>query len=759
MAKVYIAYSHEDIEFVDQLANDLRDSGLDLWVDRWELGPGDSLYEKINEGLLTAAYLCPVLSPNSIESEWVTAEIGAAFVMEIEERSITVVPVVYQKCKIPPLLRAKVAARFDKPDYDAELKKLLAKLAPQQDPAEIYGKIQGPEVDNPFRRVRAEFFEDDIGLLANSFSQPEKAKYERIRGARPLLLEGGRGSGKTMILKSLMARVAVASSGKQSFRESGINCFGVYLRLTRGSFATRPPAMVESLGEGLATRAFMNELTLQVLQALVQELSACVAESMLTISSQQERELAHAISREVRPDGPGTSPPLDLAELQRFLAQEAYTVREYVERRGIYGEHPAYTGCSINYDTVGNAWKSVRATIPDLADASAYLCLDEYENLLPFQKIVVNTFVKFCAPQSFVKLAAKRTAFSDAQTLEGQELQEGHDYSTVVLDYNLSDNGEFRHYQELLRGICWNILQREHFSTDDIAGLLAKASGHDGIDEEGIQNELMEMLTQQGVDVARLPEDRLKEYHHRLGHAALYRVLSARGNRKKAFVGFDDLTYLSSGIIRYFLELCGMAYYLAVQAGVNVKGGQPMSPDHQTSAAHIISSYYLCTIRRNIEEIRPTIQQLVIDLGDLFRAKLLRHLSEPEATRLAIADPQFLIQEPEGFAQRILDTAEKESVFQVEGARGGFRPKHISDVQPREYVLNRIYAPVLEISVRPRWRTRISFADLSGLLSPQTRGQIKSRLMRKLVGLPSKNKQASMFTGAEHEVRDDGERS
>ena len=744
MARVYIAYSHEDVEFVDKLALDLRDSGLDLWVDSWELGPGDSLYEKINQGLAASAFLCPVLSPNSIKSRWVTAEIGAAVVMETEESSITVVPILHQKCQVPPLLRAKVAARFDKGDYDAELKKLLGKLTPKQDPSQLYGEVQSPEADNPFRRVRAEHFED-VGLLANSFSQPERAKYDRIQGRRPVLLEGGRGSGKTMILKSLTARIAVTRRRRKFFRECGIDYFGVYLKLTRGAFATTPRAMVDSLGETLATRAFMNELTLQMLQALVEELSACASTSMLTISPQEERQLAQAISREVRPDTTAASSPIDFAQLGSFLAGEARTVRNYVERRGIYAEHPPYAGCSINHETVGKVWKSVRTTIPELARVSAYLCLDEYENLLPFQKIVLNTFVKFCAPEFGVKLAAKRTAFSDAQTLEGQELQEGHDYSTVVLDYNLSDNDEFRHYQQLLRSICQKTLKQEGFGATNIAELLANAEGHDGIDQSEIESELVEMLRQQDVDPTGIPERKLAEYRHRLGYAALYRVLRNRGNKEKCFAGFDDFTYLSSGIIRYFLELCGTAYYTAVQNGVNVKSGQPIPIDSQAVAARIISSYYLSTIRRNIEEVGPAIQQLVIDLGDILRMKLLRHLSEPEAARIAISDPQFLTQEPQTFVGRLLDTAEKESVFQLEGPRGGFRPKHPSDVQPKEYVLNRIYAPVLEISVRPRWRTRISVAALSGLLSPQTRGQTKSSLMRRLVGSPQEDKQASLF--------------
>ena len=124
-----------------------------------------------------------------------------------------------------------------------------------------------------------------------------------------------------------------------------------------------------------------------------------------------------------------------------------------------------------------------------------------------------------------------------------------------------------------------------------------------------------------------------------------------------------------------------------------MKGGQPIERSHQTSAAYALSNYYLTTIRSNVATVGPQIQQLVIDLGDVFRAKLLKHSSEPEGSRLAVHDPHLLEEAASKDAEVMLAQAVIHSIFQNPIRRGGMRPKHITDIQPQEYVLNRVYSP------------------------------------------------------------------
>jgi DNA-binding PadR family transcriptional regulator len=59
---VFLCHSSADKPFVRRLASDLERLAIRPWLDAWELAPGDSLLEKIGDGLNTAKYFCIILS-------------------------------------------------------------------------------------------------------------------------------------------------------------------------------------------------------------------------------------------------------------------------------------------------------------------------------------------------------------------------------------------------------------------------------------------------------------------------------------------------------------------------------------------------------------------------------------------------------------------------------------------------------------------------------------------------------------------------
>ena len=48
--KVFLSHASEDkLRFVDEFASRLMKNGVDAWLDKWEMLPGDSLVDKIFE--------------------------------------------------------------------------------------------------------------------------------------------------------------------------------------------------------------------------------------------------------------------------------------------------------------------------------------------------------------------------------------------------------------------------------------------------------------------------------------------------------------------------------------------------------------------------------------------------------------------------------------------------------------------------------------------------------------------------------------
>ncbi len=70
----FISHSAKDKPAVRELAERLRNDSLRVWLDDWEIKPGDSIPPKIEEELLQSRTLVLVMSAHTSASEWVTFE-------------------------------------------------------------------------------------------------------------------------------------------------------------------------------------------------------------------------------------------------------------------------------------------------------------------------------------------------------------------------------------------------------------------------------------------------------------------------------------------------------------------------------------------------------------------------------------------------------------------------------------------------------------------------------------------------------------
>ena len=114
--KVFISHSSKDKDFVVRLAGDLRmREGIDAWLDRWEISPGDKIPERIEEAISEAEAFIIVLSPDSVDSRWVEYERQTWLMMQIDEEKraqeesrspkLRLIPVLYRDCVKPAFLQ------------------------------------------------------------------------------------------------------------------------------------------------------------------------------------------------------------------------------------------------------------------------------------------------------------------------------------------------------------------------------------------------------------------------------------------------------------------------------------------------------------------------------------------------------------------------------------------------------------------------------------------------------------------------------
>jgi hypothetical protein len=138
---IFISYSHQDKNFVDQLAAQLVRNRVYVWLDRWELHVGDSITSRIEQAITTASALLVILSKASVESAWIKREINSGLVRELEERRVVVLPVLVEDCAIPLFLRDKLYADFRR-NFDDGLRTILEATARISNPST--GRIEAP---------------------------------------------------------------------------------------------------------------------------------------------------------------------------------------------------------------------------------------------------------------------------------------------------------------------------------------------------------------------------------------------------------------------------------------------------------------------------------------------------------------------------------------------------------------------------------------------------------------------------------------
>lgn len=128
---LFLSHTFEDKPFVRQLKSDLEKHGVkNVWLDEAEINIGDSLLSKIAQGLKDCRYIAAVLSTKSVKAPWVQKELEIAMNREIAGGRVVVLPLLYEKCDLPPFLEGKLYADFTVPEnYEDVLQKLLRRLS------------------------------------------------------------------------------------------------------------------------------------------------------------------------------------------------------------------------------------------------------------------------------------------------------------------------------------------------------------------------------------------------------------------------------------------------------------------------------------------------------------------------------------------------------------------------------------------------------------------------------------------------------
>jgi hypothetical protein len=111
--QIFISHSSKDKMIARKISNILRQNKLEVWLDEAEIRVGESIPDKIAEGIELSDVFCIIISSYSAKSSWVRRELNS-FMPKFVSSKCVIVPCKLDKVDLPSLIADLKYADFTK---------------------------------------------------------------------------------------------------------------------------------------------------------------------------------------------------------------------------------------------------------------------------------------------------------------------------------------------------------------------------------------------------------------------------------------------------------------------------------------------------------------------------------------------------------------------------------------------------------------------------------------------------------------------
>lgn len=594
------------------------------------------------------------------------------------------------------------------------------------------------EIQRHLGQYRAEYLQDKIFEF---FSKP--VYWDRLSDARPCLIEGGRGTGKTTTLRQFAYEGQYASHGADLRKWSAL---GLYWRIetnvTSAFQGTRLP-------EEEWVRLFGHYINLQFLDMLVafvewrQETTGNATE----VNPTQLRRACLALS---------IDPVSSLGEFADRVAEELIRFEAAINGLGASTRE-------LKLSALGRPVAELVGAI--LSDTTLHhrvitFCLDEYENLVPYQQRVINTLIKHVGDAGYTfKIGMRRNGLHERTTLNPSEfLIEPADYVRISIE----DAIKKQDFGSFAAAICNERLAKiqtgagkprleirqllPELSLASEASLLGAEKKVAAIRDELVSSgaSAFELATFDGMDVVEacvlsywaesreLPATSVlgeaiskpTEWKTRVGnygYAMLFTLRQGRRGISKYYCGWSTFVLLADGNIRYLLYLVTEALTRHTNQGGSL--AVPVSSENQTLAAQEIGERIVFELA-GLHARGTQLTRLVLGLGRIFGIMAKQAYGHaPEVTQFRITDSTANDE-----VNALMDAGVMHNALVK--FTGDKMAATSAETKDFDFQMHPIFAPFFVYSFRRKRRMNMRSEEIIGLASPTSATYIRSLLVR-----------------------------
>lgn len=607
------------------------------------------------------------------------------------------------------------------------------------------------QIHDLFGSFRAEWLrKDDIYRL---FSEP--AYFAHLLGNKSCVLMGGRGSGKTTVLRCLSYE-GQYELGKQEWATP--THVGVYYRVNTNIVTAFDGPEVEPQEWRRIFGHFLN-LTicgeLAKYLAWYQEKIECCDLSNLSFES-----IGLAL---------GVEKVADLSQLMDKIAGALILLQVYINNLG--GERPKISQLQFPITQFVDELKKV----PGHENTAFHIIFDEYENLLDDQQRIVNTLIKHSGDNCYFKIGVRELGWRVHTTLNDFEsLISPADYELIHIEDRLIDDFagfahkvcESRlHSNEVVRGNCLPLNRMlPALSTLEEADKLGVERRVAQVQKDlsewypenissnslpdfplyvfyQLNREDLEKTLSDIKDYSNHKQRALNKYQNH-AHAFLFTLADKGSEISKYYCGHVTFARIANRNIRFYMQLVHES--IVQQISVDKDLSEQIDCKNQTIAAQRVGLRYL----RELEGATARgshLSKLILGFGRYFQILAANPIgAAPECN-------QFYLKEIEDtLSNDVCLEAEQlltEAVMHLALIRApGTKLAAEADTRSWDYSLHPIFSPYFTYSSRRKRKTAIMDSDLISMTkSPQT--TIKKLLgeTRQYLADAELPKQMSMF--------------
>jgi hypothetical protein len=607
---------------------------------------------------------------------------------------------------------------------------------------------------NPFAEYNANVMsaEQISEFFAEPFDLCDIKATDIMSEKSTILFIGGRGTGKTMLLRQFSYNVQRVSLPERItfFDKVKSNGYvGVYFRVDNPLLKSLDSAYVFPKKADFGKLLFTHYFELTVFKDYLEILKGLMADDSIDKADKRYEQVLIDSKKLLPCDA--TAAISDIDELLLFIVDQINYIWKYQSEKAIDIDDSVIfaPACGVlQHGRLTNEFLNTSAMEAlELKDINVLLLIDEFENFSEGQQRVLNTAMRFTKNYGArFRIGMRPNGFKTYGTLDDADfIKEGRDYRKVEFGFPYMKKGKTQ-YMRLAKLIAdkrltlipqfnkMNIVdilgeaedleveakaivkdKRNHFETylklindqnnlnytiNDLKDLY-----HDNplYEMENLRlllsGESLEMVKTAFNNYLHKVESPEKDkysndYDNKYKMTFVFVLCSIYRVEKKWYYSFTDFCQLSSGIIGCFIDLCRRAFDIAYfRERENLFGGK-ISPIIQTDAAYECAQAEREMIKRiNIYggKLNVFIDNIGNAFGHIHRDRFMRY---PETNSFPVA-LDFLSEEN----QELLDVA---CTWSLLVKKPNTQDTKATNQKRDVYYLNRVLAPVFKFSYRTR---------------------------------------------------------